>query len=82
MAPGGRKQNTKVLKDLMVELGPIHYREGNEGAYLADFVTAEKKFYPYRDAVSILQETHPVERNVQEADNFGALFRAQSTETF
>jgi hypothetical protein len=26
------KQNTRLLKDLMVELGPIHYRDGNEGA--------------------------------------------------
>jgi hypothetical protein len=53
---GAEKQNTKVLKDLMVELGPIQYRDGNEAAYLADFVPAEKKFYPYRDAVSILDE--------------------------
>jgi len=30
------KQNTKVLKDLMVERGPIRYRDGNEGEYLAD----------------------------------------------
>lgn len=61
------KQNTKVLKDLMVERGPIHYRDGNEGDYLADFVPVEKKFYPYRDAVSILDEwfkTHPEERGL------------------
>lgn len=50
------KQNTKVLKDLMVESGPIHYRDGNQGEYLADFVPVEKKFYPYRDAVAILDE--------------------------
>jgi len=30
------KQNMKVLKDLMVERGPIRYRDGNEGEYLAD----------------------------------------------
>ena len=76
------KQNTKMLKDLMVELGPIHYRDGNEGAYLADFVPAEKKFYPYRDAVSILQDTSFGEECSGQADNFGTLFRAQSTETF
>ena len=50
------KQNTKVLKDLMVERGPIRYRDGNKGEYLADFVPVEKKFYPYGDAVSILNE--------------------------
>jgi hypothetical protein len=63
------KQNTKVLKDLMVERGPIHYRDGNEGEYLADFVPVEKKFYPYRDAVSILDEwfqTHPEERALRD----------------
>ncbi len=36
------KQNTKVLKDLMVERGPIRYRDGNEGEYLADFVPVER----------------------------------------
>jgi len=50
------KQNTKVLKDLIVERGPICYRDGNESAYLADFVPVEKKFYPYHDAVAILDE--------------------------
>jgi hypothetical protein len=50
------KQNTKVLKDLMVERGPIHYRDGNQTENLAEFVPVEKKFYPYRDAVSILDE--------------------------
>jgi hypothetical protein len=46
------KHNSKVLKDLMVKRGPIHYRDGN----LAELVPMEKKFYPYRDAVSILDE--------------------------
>ena len=58
------KQNTKVLKDLMVGGGPISYRDGNEGEYMADFVPVEKKFYPYRDAASILDDwfkTHPEE---------------------
>jgi PD-(D/E)XK nuclease superfamily len=50
------KQNTKVLKDLMVERGPIHYRDGNQTEHLAEFVPVEKKFYPYRDAISILSE--------------------------
>jgi hypothetical protein len=50
------KQNAKVLKDLMVERGPICYRDGNQGEYVANFVPVEKRFYPYRDAVAILDD--------------------------
>ena len=63
------KQNTKVLKDLMVKRGPIHYRDGNQNEHLAEFVPVEKKFYPYRDAISILDEwlgTHPDEQGLRE----------------
>jgi PD-(D/E)XK nuclease superfamily len=63
------KQNTKVLKDLMVKRGPIHYRDGNQTEHLAVFVPVEKKFYPYRDAVSIIDEwlgTHPDEQGLRE----------------
>jgi hypothetical protein len=80
------KQNTKVLKDLMVEHGPIHYRDGNESKYLANFVPVEKKFYPYGDAVSIVDEwftTHPQEPGPpRQADDFGPFFRDQSREAF
>jgi hypothetical protein len=77
------KQNTKVLKDLMVEHGPIHYRDGNEGEYLADFVPVEKKFYPYRDAVSILDEwfkTHPEERGLRDKLTISGLSSALKAE--
>ncbi|PYU84936.1 MAG: hypothetical protein DMG50_02735 [Acidobacteria bacterium] len=40
------KQNTRVLKDLMVERGPIHYREENQSEYVAEFIPTEKKLYP------------------------------------
>ena len=52
------RQNTKVLRDFMVELGPIHCCDGNQREYVADFVPVEKKFYPYCycDAVAILDE--------------------------
>jgi len=63
------KQNTRVLKNLMVKRGPIHYRDGNQTEHLAEFVPVEKKFYPYRDAVSILDEwlgTHPDEQGLRE----------------
>ena len=77
------KQNTKVLKDLMVERGPIRYRDGNEGEYLADFVPVEKKFYPYRDAVSILDEwfkTHPDERGLRDKLTISGLSTALKAE--
>ena len=77
------KQNTKVLKDLMVERGPIHYRDGTEGAYLADFVPVEKKFYPYGYAVSILDEwfrTHPDERNLRDKLTISGLSSALKAE--
>jgi hypothetical protein len=63
------KQNTRVLKDLMVEHGPIRYRDENQSEYVADFVPTEKRFYPYRVAVSILDEwfrTHPGERGLRD----------------
>ena len=63
------KQNTRVLKNLMVKRGPIHYRDGNQNEHLAVFVPVEKKFYPYRVAVSIIDEwlgTHPDEQGLRE----------------
>jgi hypothetical protein len=77
------KQNTKVLKDLMVEHGPIRYRDGNEGEYLADFVPVEKKYYPYRDAVSILDDwfqTHPEERSLRDKLTVSGLSSALKAE--
>jgi hypothetical protein len=66
---GAEKHNTRVLKDLLVERGPIRYRDENQSEYLADFVPAEKKFYPYRDAASILDQwfrAHPDERGLRD----------------
>jgi hypothetical protein len=77
------KQNTKVLKDLMVERGPIRYRDGNEGEYIADFVPVEKKFYPYRDVVSILDEwfiAHPEERDLKHKLTISGLSSALKAE--
>jgi hypothetical protein len=62
------KQNTRVLKELMVEHGPIRYRDENDSEYVAGFVPTEKRFYPYQDGVSILDEwftTHPDERSLR-----------------
>ena len=77
------RHNTKVLKDLMVERGPIRYRDGNEGEYLADFVPVEKKFYPYRDAVSVLDEwfsAHPEERALRDKLTISGLSSAIKAE--
>jgi len=67
----------------MVERGPIHYRDGNEGEYLADFVPVEKKFYPYRDAVSLLDEwfsTHPEEQPLRDKLTISGLSSAIKAE--
>jgi hypothetical protein len=77
------KQNSKVLKDLMVECGPIHYRDGNQSEYLADFVPVAKKFYPYRDAVSILDDWfkgHPGDQSLREKLTISGLSSALKTE--
>jgi hypothetical protein len=61
------KLNTKVLRDLMVERGPVRYRDENQNEYVADFVAVEKKFYPYQSAALVLDEwlkTHPEDRGV------------------
>ena len=77
------KHNTRVLKELMVEHGPIRYRDENESAYLADFVPVDKKFYPYRDAIPILDgwfRTHPDERNLREKLTISGLSSALKAE--
>jgi hypothetical protein len=77
------KQNASVLKDLMVEHGPIRYRDGNKGAYLADFVPCEKKFYPYRDGIAILDEwfkTHPDDAALREKLTISGLSSALKAE--
>ncbi len=77
------KQNTRVLKNLMVKRGPIHYRDGNQGEYFADFVPVEKKFDPYRDAVSILDgwfSAHPDEQDLRDKLTVSGLSSALKAE--
>jgi hypothetical protein len=77
------KQNSRVLKELMVEMGPIHYRDGNEGSYLAQFVPTQKKFYPYRDSTSILDDwfrTHPDEGTLRDKLTISGLSSALKAE--
>ena len=77
------KQNTRVLKELMVEHGPIRYRDENESEYVAGFVPIEKRFYPYQDGVSILDEwftAHPDERALREKLTISGLSSAIKAE--
>jgi PD-(D/E)XK nuclease superfamily len=77
------KQNTRVLKNLMVKRGPIHYRDGNQTEHLAEFVPVEKKFYPYRDAVSILDgwfSAHPDEQGLRDRLTVSGLSSALKAE--
>ena len=77
------KYNTRVLKELMVEHGPIRYRDENESAYVAGFVPTEKRFYPYQDGVSILDEwftAHPDERALREKLTVSGLSSALKAE--
>ncbi len=73
------KQNTRVLKNLMLKRGPIRYRDGNQCEYLADFVPVEKKFYPYSDCIAILDEwfrIHAEEGNLREKLTISGLSQA------
>jgi hypothetical protein len=77
------KHNTRVLKDLMVKRGPIKYRDGNQCEYLADFVPIEKRFYPYRDALSVLDEwfkAHPEEAALRDKLTISGLSSALKAE--
>lgn len=77
------KQNTRVIKELMVERGPIRYRDGNGSAYLADFVPREKKSYPYSTAVSILDGWfvgHPEEQVLRDKLTISGLSSAIKAE--
>ena len=58
------KQNTAVLKDLLVESGPVRYRDENHTEYVAGFVPTKKRFYPFGGAAPVLDEwfvIHPDE---------------------
>jgi hypothetical protein len=77
------KQNTRVLKDLMVEGGPIRYRDENQSEYVAGFVPTEKKFFPYGGAAWILDEwfkAHPDERALQDKLTVSGLSAALKAE--
>jgi hypothetical protein len=67
----------------MVKRGPIHYRDGNQTEHLAEFVPAEKKFYSYRDAVSILDEwfsSHSDEQGLRDKLTVSGLSSAPKAE--
>jgi hypothetical protein len=77
------KHNTRMLKELMVEHGPIRYQDENKSEYVAGFVPIEKRFYPYQDGVSILDEwftAHPDERALREKLTISGLSSAIKAE--
>jgi PD-(D/E)XK nuclease superfamily len=77
------KHNTRVLKDLMVEGGPIRYRDENQSEYAASFMPTEKKFFPYNGAIPILDEwfkAHPDERALQDKLTVSGLSAALKAE--
>lgn len=63
------KHNSKVLKDVIAEKGPILCRDDNRGEYVADFVPVERKSYSYSAVAPILEDwfrTHPEEKVLRE----------------
>jgi len=77
------KQNTRVIKDLLLEQGPIRYHDGNGSAYLADFVPREKRSYPYSTAGSILDDWfvgHPEDHVLRDKLTISGLSSAIKTE--
>jgi len=61
-----------------VERGSIRYCDGNQREYRADFVPVEKNFYPYRDAVAILDKwfgAHPNDRVLRDKLTVFPVFR-------
>lgn len=50
------KENTRVLRELLVEQGPIRCADENQKEYVARFAPVEKKFYPYAEAAPIIDQ--------------------------
>jgi hypothetical protein len=63
------RHNTIVLKDVVTERGPIHYRDENQNEYVAAFEAVERKSYPYNKVASVLAEwvkAHPEDEELME----------------
>jgi len=63
------RHNTIVLKDLVTERGPIHYRDENQNEYVAAFEAVQKRSYPYNKVASLLTEwveAHPEDKELME----------------
>lgn len=76
------KENTRVLKELLVEEGPVRYADDNQKEYAARFVPVEKRSYPYRDAAPILErwgQTHSDDHALQSItiSGFSSLLKAE-----
>jgi len=63
------RDNTMVLRDLIIERGSIHYRDDNQNEYVAGFEAVEKRSYPYNKVAWVLAEwvkAHPEDRELVE----------------
>ena len=49
------KENTRLIKDLMLEGGPVSYQDGNGNPYIAEFRRQERKSYPLAKTYQVLE---------------------------
>ena len=64
-----KKENDRLLKDMMREGGPVSYRDGNGVEYCAEFRKQDKRSYPLAKAFAVLNrwlEVHPADRDLSE----------------
>ena len=74
-----------LARDLLCtgDAGLVRYRDENESEYIAGFFPTEKRFYPYQDSVSILDEwftAHPDERALRQKLTISGLSSAIKAE--
>ena len=71
-----KKENDRLLKDVMLEGGPVSYRDGNDVEYVAQFRKQDKRSYPLGKAFRVLNswlEVHPSDRDLSEKLTIGGL---------
>jgi len=64
-----KKQNDQVIKDLVLENGPVEYLDANSVCYTAEFHRQDRRSYPVGVAFPILNqwfESHPGDRELAE----------------
>jgi hypothetical protein len=62
-----KKQNDQVIKDWLIEGGPVEYRDANDVRYLAEFKKQDRKSFPLGQSFNILaewMEANPADRDL------------------